>query len=267
MNREDNSFEQDIEKEFGELQKYLDEYLLEYPPDDKIDKTINVLRSYVPKRKVQKTVIGNSVKTFIKAIISEVSFMSKLYWFGSFVLFLAAYLFITLRGRNPYILILAISPAPFAFGLMDVFRGREDGVWELEASCKRSIQEIMMSRLLLISIYSVLLNAFFAGILGLVSTQIMKLGVIRLTLLWSAPFSLVSSLALLLAIKIRNKYSALWVITLYMGTMLNLLSEKTFLLRLVRASNYIYFSLLICGSLFLIFQIKHMSKEIDCFEN
>ena len=255
------------ENEFKDIERYMNSYFVEFPEEEDIDNTINILRTYVPPKVKKTNKRFSRFKSLLNGALSEIEFMSKMYWVGSLLLFIIAYVFITVHDKNPYILVVSIAPMPFVLGLIDVFRGREEGVWEVEAACKISVQEIVISRLFLISIYNVLLNLIFTALLSIFTNILKDISIIKLTLLWSAPFCIVSGIALCIAVKIRDKYISMWVISVYIVSMVSVLSDKRVLNKLIVVNDFIYLGIALVGILIAGFQLKKFCAHAEYTEN
>src|SRR5699024_10598864 len=98
------------------------------------------------------------------------------------------------------LLLTIITPLPFIFGLFEVFKGRESGVLELEMACKYSAYQVMLSRLLLISLYNIGLSLG----LSLITSLKLAIPIWEIILIWFAPFTVFAAICLWLSARFRN---------------------------------------------------------------
>src|SRR5690625_4424228 len=114
-----------IDGENEELKQELERYLVKYPDDEKINETIHSLRHYVPEQKQVTSGIFEWFTELIKHVGREVAVMSKLYFLLSIVLFIVGYVITLYNSYNPTLVLMTLAPLPFAFGLLEVFKGRD----------------------------------------------------------------------------------------------------------------------------------------------
>lgn len=258
----DFEFTEDMNKDdLNRLVDNLDCYVVKMPSQAEINNTIENLRGYVPKKK-------SSFKIFdlLKIASREISFMSSTYWLVSFTLFIIGAYFIwinegsIMNSRNPYISALLLAPVPFILGIIEIFRGREEGVIELELSCKISIGEIMFSRLIIICIYSILLNTMLSLALLYFNNGILLL---RITLMWLTPFTIISGIGLILVSRMRGSYVAAIFTGIWMVLVMAILTEKKIMDRLIEINITVYAVLTIIGVILMVIQIKNYAQR-DC---
>ncbi|ADU26108.1 hypothetical protein [Ethanoligenens harbinense] len=197
----------DVKKPFGQIEQYLASYQVPYPSEDEISDTIETLRQYVPsKRKLLVTRYKTFRRIFVDMLIT-INFMSVSYWIITILLFTIGYLSAVQFSQNPYKLSFVFAPIPMTFGLIEVFRGREEGVTELELSCKISPQEMLITRIIVIGIYTAVLNASLCGFVFLHGQANVILW--RITLLWLTPMDLIGSITLWFCSRIKGTYSVM----------------------------------------------------------
>lgn len=185
-----------------ELGRRLRQYRIPYPDEAGIDRTVDVLRAYVPRgKRAQRT--GRMRRLLREAAIC-MDFTGFFFWAATAALY-ALGLILTLNTPvGAYQTVLFLAPTPFLLSLLDVFRGREEGVRELELSCRITPQELAVARILVAGGYNVVLN------LGLsLALLFLKPAVIfwQITLFWLVPMLLTGGAALLLCSRFRSVYA------------------------------------------------------------
>ncbi len=229
MNRQKVDFElpDDMnEQDFAALEKVMSEYGVPFPPVHKIDFTVDTLRQYVPSKRQSHQKYFDRLGMLLDRAISEVNFISKIYWLASFVLFVTGYIVAVKAYWNFYGPIVILAPMPFVLGMLEVFKGREKGVLEIELTCKISAREIMLSRLVLIGLYNILLNTLFSTALSILIPEIVLW---KILLLWITPFTGVSAVALWLAMKVRGGYAVTLLISGWVVAALTVISSPLFI--------------------------------------
>lgn len=268
MNRNlDFDFPEDMEEEdIKNLIEMMDYYVVEMPQEDEVNKTIDNLRQFVPKKKKRR-----STKVFqaIKMAVNDVSFLSSTYWlvsFGMFVLGLYAVgtdrIDIVNNNNNPYIMAIILSPIPFIFGILEIYKGREEGVMELELSCKMSIGEIMISRIIIVSIYNILLNTILSIVLVHLNSSVIFL---RITLMWFTPFTLISGIGLFLVAKLRGSLVTTIFTSIWMIFSISILLQREIADKMMEVNIVVYIVLSILGTVIFLFQMRGYLNRNNTF--
>lgn len=172
-----------------EISDFLASYTVECVDEDKIEETVDILRTYMPKKR-EKFVIYKLVK-------NEITYVNKYYWIASMLILLSGMLLINKEDLPPYSVIILLSPFTMIIGIIEVFKSRRNKMWELEKSFQYSYRKVVMSRILIIITFSCIINLSMAVFLSLVDKS--------------------TKLALL---------NATWIIVLLLTTSINLFSMK-----------------------------------------
>lgn len=255
------------EQEINELIDDLELYAVRFPSTEEIDRTIECLQAYVPE-KMQKAVAKTGIYHVLYQAFNEITFLSNGYWVASAGLFFAGFLVVLLDGKailsnnNPYLLAILLSPVPFVLGLMEVLKGREEGVIELELSCRISITQVIISRLLIISVYNIVLNSILSGVLAYCSASVVFW---KITLFWLTPFTLVAWLGLLVASKVRGSYVVTMFVAAWMILCLSVLTQEKIMSRLMAVDLAAYMSLSAVGMVLLGTQIARYGRRHGSF--
>lgn len=244
--------------ELDEVEKELSQYLVKYPDEYNIDATINTLRQYVPDKKKQKINVKERFLVLIKHSKVEISIISHFYWIISSILFVLGFFITNYGGYNPLFTLVILAPLPFIFGLLEVFKGREQGVMEMEMACKFSAQEILLSRLFLIGVYNVTLNTLlmisFIPFVGSVSLW-------QMLFIWFTPFTIFAALSLWLSMKLRGAvfvttFMALWLIFTFL-----LVSSQPWFAVFIQFNIISHLLLMLFGLSLLAYQVRTFMKK------
>jgi hypothetical protein len=251
------------EAEISELLITMEKYAVKLPSNEEITLTIDKLKEFVPAKE-SKIPASPRIFEILSRAFNEISFMSNNYWIASSGLFLAGFFVILLNGgfilngNNPYKLAILLSPIPFVLGILEVFKGREEGMLELELSFKTSISEILMSRLVIVSIYNILLNSVLSGILIFFDKGIVFW---RITLMWLTPFTLISALSLLIVLKIRGSYVVTIFTAAWMILIMSVLSQEKIMSKIMAIDLAVYVVSTMVGVVLLCIQIIRLRNR------
>lgn len=204
------------------LKTELDQYIVEFPNEFEINTTIHSLRQYVPSKQTKITHFFQRFSKLINHTKTEVFFMSKAYWFISIILFIIGYFITILHAYNPIITLIFLAPLPFILGLFEVFKSRNQGLIEMEMACKFSAHEVMLARLLLVSLFNLTLNMLLTLAF---SPYIMTTTLLHVTMLWLTPFTLSTAVMLWFSMHVRSTTLSLALIPLWGFFILSLYTD------------------------------------------
>lgn len=236
----------------------LDEFSVDFPQENEIDLTMKALEKYIPKRKQSFNYI-EKIKYLLKRAIIDISFISIYYWIGVFSLFILGYITTVENQGNPYVTLLSLSPVPVIIGILEIFRGGEEGVFEIEMVCKTTPNELVLSRFILINFYSIILNSVLS--LAFVGKNF-NINLWRITLLWLTPLIFIEGVAMLISIKWRSKYVSLILLSIWgtLGIALVNLDDLMNKIIYVNIGVYIFIMLLGISMIFYVFK-KSINNE------
>lgn len=194
-----------------EIREFLASYTVNTIDEDKIDETIDVLRTYMPKEK-DKYQIFNLIK-------NEITYVNKTYLLISMLIMILGIISTLQQNYSIYETLLYISPIPMLLGIYEVQRGMREKVWELEKSFKYSYSKIMVTRIIIIMSFTTILNM----VLSLFICGGQESGnLIRVMTAWIAPISMVFLTNIIILNKFSSNYSSIitstfWIIILVFG--------------------------------------------------
>lgn len=198
-NIEDEQFEELLEADLIDIENFLDSYAVNKVDEEKIDSTIDTLKSYMPTEEVQHVKVQEHLLDRIKENISLVKFqfslISKVYFIASLLLILVGTITTTRLNLSVYLSATIIAPIPILIGIFEIIKGREENVWELELSYKYSLREIVFSRLIIINVVSVLISITMSLILNNAYSQI---NLIKMISIWLIPIFFIGSISLII---------------------------------------------------------------------
>lgn len=210
-------FENLLEEDFNDIEKFLDSYIVKKVDEYKIDSTIEVLREYMPQEviEIENKAINklNNIKSSVNLIKLQIGTMNKFYWMGSLLLILCGMLSIKNSNVNLIVCTTTVAPIPVLLGLAEFIKGRNENVWELELSYKYSLREIMLAKLIIVA--SVSICTIF--IMSLITTNIYaQINLITVLSIWVIPMCVVSSISLLIVSIYRSMNSVILCIGIWM---------------------------------------------------
>ncbi|WP_434797741.1 hypothetical protein [Terrisporobacter vanillatitrophus] len=198
-NIKDEQFEELLEADLTDIEDFLDKYVVSKVDEEKIDSTIDILKSYMPKEEVQYVKVQEYLVDRIKENISLVKFqfnlISKVYFIASLLLILVGTVTTIRLNLSIYLSAAIIAPIPILIGIFEIIKGREENVWELELSYKYSLREIVFSRLIIINVVSVLISIVMSLILNNAYSQI---NLLKMISIWLIPIFLVGAVSLII---------------------------------------------------------------------
>lgn len=249
--------------ELGGFKKELNQYLVKYPDEQEIDLTIDTLRQYVPHKQKNTMLEKDKLLTLIKRSATEITLISKTYWIVSAILFIFGYFITDSATYDPVLILVIIAPIPFMFGLVEVFKGRERGLLEMEMACKFSAYEIMLTRLFVIGIYNLTLNTILTiSFVSLIDTVSMW----QVILIWLTPLTFFVSISLWVSMKFRGPVFITILVSLWVIFSFLFLLKPSWLDGLIHANFVLYLLFIGTGTLLLFLQMKQLIKKYASYE-
>ncbi|MFD1738402.1 hypothetical protein ACFSCX_17905 [Bacillus salitolerans] len=200
----DDDFEEDLERSLNKLEFTLDDYDIEYPSETEIMKTIDTLRPYVPVKVNKWEHFKTYVSLIVKQSLTEVYYMSPLFWLTNVVFILIALSAVYLSKESPYTVIFFLAPIPTLTGLIEIFISRNRGMAEIEMSCKYNLQEVILSKMVVVGGLNLLVNIILTVIISLFIRDAL---VWELMLYWVTPFTVITSISLAVVTRFRQTYT------------------------------------------------------------
>ncbi|WP_251860846.1 RNA polymerase sigma factor [Clostridium sp. Marseille-Q2269] len=250
----------DISQE--EMKQFIDtfsDYSIQYPAESEIDQCVENLRVYVPKNKN----LAQGFEKFLRRGQIEISYINKLYWIISIVIFLITFKLAISMNIDPYKVIILIGPIPLLLGLVEIFKGKENNMLELELSFKISGKEMVISRIIVIGIFNIILNTAISLVLFKTGLDIQ---ILKINILWIVPFIWINLMAFIIAKKVRGYYVSLGAISLWVLLLYELFQNRNFMEKIIYINIGVYIALAISG-IYLFYRVlkKYMKTEIKDF--
>ncbi|RDY26315.1 hypothetical protein CHL78_014130 [Romboutsia weinsteinii] len=194
-------FEDLLEEDLEDIENYLDNYVVKSVDKQKVDSTIDVLRSYMPVKHEEKVneqikiCSSNNMQSISKLVKLQMGVTNKSYWLVSLMLIL--YGVISIKNINIDLTICSsiIAPIPILLGMVEFIRGRDENVWELELSYKYSLREMILAKSIIIISISMCISLIMSVISVNVYSQVNLLKVICV---WLIPMCTIASISLLI---------------------------------------------------------------------
>ncbi|WP_315167975.1 hypothetical protein [Metaclostridioides mangenotii] len=217
-NLEDEQFEDLEEEDLMDLEDFLDNYVINMVDEQKIDSTIDILKSYMPKQEVQaikeQSIFLETKKNNIDLVKFQFSLIGKVYLISSLLLILVGTITTIKLNLSIYLSASIIAPIPILLGIFQIIKGRDENVWELELSYKYSLREIVLSRLIIINVVSILISIIIS--IGLKNTY-SEINLFKMISIWLIPIFIVGSISLVITSIYRSINSialciAIWIL-------------------------------------------------------
>jgi hypothetical protein len=217
-NLEDEQFEDLVEADLMDIEDFLDNYVINKVDEQKIDSTIDILKSYMPKQEVQaikeQGIFLERMKNYIDLVKFQFSLIGKVYIISSLLVILVGTITTIKLNLSIYLSASIIAPIPILLGIFEIIKGRDENVWELELSYKYSLREIVLSRLIIINVVSILISIIIS--IGLNNTY-SEINLFKMISIWLIPIFLVGSISLAITSIYRSINSitlciAIWIL-------------------------------------------------------
>lgn len=245
------------EAELARMEQELIRFGVPYPDELEIDRTVQAARiqmriSHTPESRF------TGLHGLIRLALSEVSLARPFFWVASLLLYsIGAIVPWIMETISPMYILFVLSPIPFMLGLVEVFRGRDEGMLELEMSCTYNAVSVMLAKLWVIGIYNIVLNVvislWFAGV-----TDAWAPG--EFIRVWLAPFAIVCGISLLVASRLRGSYAIMGVLLVW-GSLCLLLVSPSLLKKLMALPVTADLLIVLAGLILLGTQVKRIKKE------
>jgi len=244
------------EEEAQALSDFLLKIEVPYPNAQEVDRTIDVVRLHMKRGQ------GGAryrLKRLLQLTITEVSVISPFYWLVSAALYMAGLIMIGLHlNIVPELVLFTLSPIPFLLGLVEVFRGRDEGMLELEMSCTFNAPSIMLSKLTIVGLYNIGLNVL-CSLVFVHFAQQAYLGMI--TLLWMVPFTIISGLGLLMALYSRGSTAMSGMLACWLAFCMVVLLQPDFMKMLITMNASVSLLLIVAGMILIMIQVMLLLKK------
>ena len=245
------------------IESELEQFLVKYPDEYMIDDTIDTLRQYVPDKKKEPMKVFKRLLMLITNSKAEISFISKSYWIISIVLFILGYLITSYSAYNPLATLVTLAPFPFIYGLIEVFRGRDEGLLEMEMACKFSANEIMLSKLLVIGIFNIFLNTLLTVAFA---PLLVSINIFKVVLFWFTPFIIFATMALWLSMKLRASILVMSLLPLWVFFSTIVVTDPTWRTLILGMHTALHLLFMIIGMIILAYQIRKLMNKYSSYE-
>jgi len=244
------------EEEAQALSDFLMKIEIPYPDAEEVDRTIDAVRLHM---KIRKSGVRYRLKRLLQLTVTEVSVISPFYWLVSIALYTAGLIMMGLHlNVVPELVLFTLSPIPFILGLAEVFRGRDEGMLELEMSCTFNAPSIMLSKLTIVGLYNIGLNVL-CSLVFVHFAQQAYLGTI--TLLWMVPFTIMSGLGLLVALYSRGSTAMSGMLAIWLAFCMIMLLQPAFMQGLLTMNAPVSLLLIVVGLILIGTQVILLLKK------
>lgn len=247
--------EQGAEMDVDELARMLDGYMVEFPSERIIERTIDNCVIHVPKYASD----SSKFKRMFHTLSLQVEYVSKWFWLYSLLIFVSGYVATVFDSISPYKTVLVLSPMPFVLGVLEIFRSTASGMAELEIASKMSLPQIMMARFVLIGSYNVVLNAIIS--FGLYFT--LGIDLWKVLLFWVVPFTWMSSFMLFFSWRFRSGRLVPIAISVWVVLVIGILSNPKTLPYLLSLNDTLFVLFGVLGGALLWVQSIQLRNRLE----
>ncbi|MEC0125547.1 hypothetical protein [Paenibacillus pabuli] len=247
-------------EEYNEIAPYLDEYAVDFPSEMEIDRMIRALDAHMPDQAGvrPKPSYGRSMRELFQLVRGEVAVFHKSYWLVCSLLLLLGFWLGTHSKIDPYMSGLVLVPVPFVLGLLEVFKGRDQGLMEIELTCKITAQQLMLTRLIVVlagnmAFIFLLMLAISGGTDSSISWSAIGL--------WYTQLMIAAGASLWLAMRVRGGTAVSIFLTLWFGLIWLALSNPKFIALFQSIQPSVQIAIALCGVILLISQIYQMARK------
>jgi hypothetical protein len=249
-NHEDIRFSKD------DLDPILRQYHVPYPDESEIERTVESLRAYVPSKR-HTLHIANLKKLLYDTAIC-LNFTSISFWVISALIYGIGCVLTLSIQMDAYKTMLILAPLPFVFSLLEAFRGREEGVLELELACKITPQEVIVSKILVAGAYNAILNGCLSLIFSFTEPSVL-LG--KITLFWLLPMLLTGGVALWLCSRIKSVYAVPATLSCWLASAAAIATQEQIFTMLLSLNGWVLITLLVAAIGLFIKEIFTLKKR------
>lgn len=245
-------------EDMRDIDRFLAQHEVKYPSESEVNRTVEELRLHMVLISNRETSTVRAMK-LIRLMSMEVTMFHPSYWITLVLLYAMGYLGVLVSGYlSPPLILFLLAPLPGILGAVELYRSRDERMLELEMSCVHNGASVMLAKLFLVGCTTVCLNLVFTwGIAGYSSTSIMQL-----TLLWLAPFTVISGLAMLAVARLRGSAAIMLVLSLWGTAAVLLLMKPAWQAHLLAVSSLMYVPVVLAGAALIALQLQRMLRMI-----
>lgn len=201
----------ELEKELGFK---MDDYDVEYPSEAEMMRTIEAVRPFVPVKENRWKSFADNIMPLMKNAYQEIYYFSPLFWIlNSLFLFICAYA-VFIADQDPYVTLMLFAPLPTITGLFEILKSRLNGMAELELSFKFNLQEIILSKMIIVGGFNIGINLIAMAALSFFAGDVWA-G--KLLLYWMTPFTVITGISFLIANRIRHLHAVTATLVAWLG--------------------------------------------------
>lgn len=261
MDKTEFEYDMDYDPELDELEReiglLLYEYDVEYPSESEMMMTIDAIRPYVPVKESKWKNRFEGMSAIMKQSIIEFFYMSPIFWISNSLFLLIGLSAVLLSEIKPYVILLLLGPIPTITGLLEVIKRMNDGMAELEVTFKYSLQEIILSKMVVVGGSNLIINLFLTF-----STSFFYQDVViwKLMLYWITPFTVITAISFVIVSRFRHVYAvtaglAVWIV---FGSMI---SQSKLVERIESIPIVVHILVSLIAALVVIIQLNRIYKR------
>ncbi|MFT4412216.1 hypothetical protein ACLM5H_00015 [Fredinandcohnia humi] len=264
--RVNDRFESDVDRELIDFEEeigfMLDEFDVEYPSESQIMMTIDAIRPYVPVKQNKWKTAFEKVSGILKHSIKEVFYITPLFWIANILFLLIGLVVVILSEVSPYHVMLLLAPIPTLTGIIEVVKSKDTGMVELEMSLKFNFQELILSKMVIISGFNFLLHIAF---IGSISAFYPNIWIWKMILYWITPFMVISAISLVMVARFMHAFTVTGALVSWI-LIGSFISQRNVMMTLEALPVGLYIILTVFAAVFAIIKIIQIYKRGITYE-
>lgn len=244
----------EMENEWGFTLK---EYDVEYPSESEMMRTIDALRPYVPIKENKWITFWDNLTSILKHSYKEIFYISPVFWLLNSLFLGISMAAIFASEISPYTVVILLAPIPTITGLLEVMKSKYSGFAELEMSFKYSMQEIILSKMIVIGVFNLMINLM---VTISISSFYQEVWLGKLMLYWMTPFTVITAISFLIVNRIRHVYGVTSTLIIWIG--FGSLINQEHIFKSIESVPVIFYVLIIVLSFAaILYQVKQLYKR------
>ncbi|WP_042454720.1 hypothetical protein [Neobacillus dielmonensis] len=195
-----------------EISEFLNSYTIDYPNEEEMETSIEYILSQVPQKKKRFASFKTSAQTIIANSLREMLMFNWTFWALNSVFLFFGIMSLTVFQTDPYLTLFALAPMPFIAGIFEILKSQHAGLTELEMTLKYNAHQIVSSRLLVVGVFNLFINAAITALCLQVDPGLIFS---KLLLSWTIPYVLVSGIAFLIAMSMKSNMVSSVLLTVW----------------------------------------------------
>ena len=247
------------------LKKELDELTVDYPSEEEIEQTLSYLHDQAPDKSSRFEKLYNQWTDILSLSTREIFYISPVFWVLNLFFLLLGVINVTVNQATPYLTLLAFAPLPVVTGVLEVLRSKDHNLLELEATTKFSWESLIYAKLLIISVFHLVLNVFFMGWIYF----ILQIDLLFSELLkyWAMPTLVFAVIGLFTTLHFSRKTSSVVLTSFWIGILYTFRDPDSYRYVFHQLGDGAAMTITLACIVILVLQMRQLTKKGKFFES